>query len=56
MKFTYPFNANVDKCFLKTVIFRFIQKTFLDYILTRSVKTISNLGQSKTTRGQLKTE
>ena len=40
--------------FLKKVIFRFVQKSSQDSALTKSVKTISDLNNSKNTKEQLK--
>ena len=50
-------NNFFKKSFFKTpVLFRFAQKHSLDCALTKSVRTTSNLNNSKTTKEQVKEE
>ena len=44
------------KIFLRPVIFRFVQKRSQECAVTKSVKTISNLNNSKIPKEQLKIE
>ena len=49
-------NVLTKRDFLTSVIFRFVQNSPLDCKLTKSIKTISEPNQSKTTKKQLKIE
>ena len=49
-------NILTKRYFLKTVMFRFVQKPSLEYTLIKGVKTTYKPNQSKTRKEQLKTE